>query len=274
IEDSILPDDGQMPDLDQDILDSGVSFEDETETSISPLSDADSVFSSEIDENIDLDIKIEEDGDVADIDLESIPSPTVNEELSVEDETIGLSDDELDNILSTTEIVETTAEIPETSIEEDEFNRPLDFEDVSGLEPETTSSLVEKLDDTITLKVEETLEDEETETIDLSSLEADFNEVSSTSTPFTDDTKIDESTLTLSVSPSEEEDIYASLKDEMQKKKEVENPEIELKEEVKTVLSYLDQLLDALPEEKIKEFAESKTFDLYRKLFEELNIKH
>ena len=45
-----------------------------------------------------------------------------------------------------------------------------------------------------------------------------------------------------------------------------------LKTEIKTVLSYLDKLLDSLPEEKIEEFARSKYFDTYKKLFEELGL--
>jgi hypothetical protein len=46
----------------------------------------------------------------------------------------------------------------------------------------------------------------------------------------------------------------------------------DLKQELKTVLSYMDQLLESLPEEKIEEFAKSKYFDTYKKLFEELGI--
>jgi hypothetical protein len=45
-----------------------------------------------------------------------------------------------------------------------------------------------------------------------------------------------------------------------------------LKTEIKSVLSYLDKLLDSLPEEKIEEFARSKYFDTYKKLFEELGL--
>ena len=45
-----------------------------------------------------------------------------------------------------------------------------------------------------------------------------------------------------------------------------------LKEQVKTVLTYMDKLLENLPEEKIEEFAHSKYFDTYKKLFEELGI--
>nr|HPO50804.1 hypothetical protein [Spirochaetota bacterium] len=144
-----------------------------------------------------------------------------------------------------------------------------------GINFEASKGLVEKIDDSITLKIieDDENEEDETETIDLSSFDADLNVIDE-NVESTEDTEY--VAPSMSVSPSEEEEIYSSLKDEMQKKKEEEKPqgETELKEEVKTVLSYLDQLLDALPEEKIKEFAESKTFDLYRKLFDELNIKH
>ena len=45
-----------------------------------------------------------------------------------------------------------------------------------------------------------------------------------------------------------------------------------LKQELKTVLSYMDQLLESLPEDKIEEFAKSEYFDTYKKLFEELGL--
>ncbi|GHV61046.1 hypothetical protein AGMMS49587_04150 [Spirochaetia bacterium] len=44
------------------------------------------------------------------------------------------------------------------------------------------------------------------------------------------------------------------------------------KQELKTVLSYMDQLLESLPEDKIEEFAKSEYFDTYKKLFKELGI--
>ncbi|MBQ2481296.1 MAG: hypothetical protein II516_08625, partial [Treponema sp.] len=46
----------------------------------------------------------------------------------------------------------------------------------------------------------------------------------------------------------------------------------ELKEEIKTVLTYMDQLLENLPEEKIEEFARSEQFSTYKKLFKELGL--
>ena len=46
----------------------------------------------------------------------------------------------------------------------------------------------------------------------------------------------------------------------------------EMKQEIKSVLSYMDQLLDSLPEEKITEFAKSEQFETYKKLFTELGL--
>ncbi|MCL2206344.1 MAG: hypothetical protein FWB82_07505, partial [Treponema sp.] len=45
-----------------------------------------------------------------------------------------------------------------------------------------------------------------------------------------------------------------------------------LKKELRTVLSYMDRLLEALPDEKIEEFARSKHYDTYKKLFKELGL--
>lgn len=47
---------------------------------------------------------------------------------------------------------------------------------------------------------------------------------------------------------------------------------IDLKNEIRSVLEYMDHLLESLPEEKIEEFAKSKYFGTYKKLFEELGI--
>jgi hypothetical protein len=45
-----------------------------------------------------------------------------------------------------------------------------------------------------------------------------------------------------------------------------------IKQELRTVLSYMDQLLESLPEDKIEEFARSEYFDTYKKLFKELGL--
>ena len=53
---------------------------------------------------------------------------------------------------------------------------------------------------------------------------------------------------------------------------ETESIPANLKEDIKSVLAYMDQLLDNLPEEKIEEFARSEHFELYKKLFTELGL--
>ena len=45
-----------------------------------------------------------------------------------------------------------------------------------------------------------------------------------------------------------------------------------MKQEIKSVLSYMDQLLENLPEDKITEFAKSEQFETYKKLFTELGL--
>jgi hypothetical protein len=44
------------------------------------------------------------------------------------------------------------------------------------------------------------------------------------------------------------------------------------RKELKQVLSYMDKLLESLPEEKIEEFAQSDYFDTYKKLFKDLGL--
>ena len=46
----------------------------------------------------------------------------------------------------------------------------------------------------------------------------------------------------------------------------------DIKEDVKSVLLYMDQLLENLPEDKIMEFAKSEQFTTYKKLFNELGL--
>jgi pilus assembly protein FimV len=45
-----------------------------------------------------------------------------------------------------------------------------------------------------------------------------------------------------------------------------------LKKDLRNVLEVIDELLDALPEKKIKEFAKSEHFKVYRKLFDDLGL--
>ncbi|HOJ64684.1 MAG TPA: hypothetical protein PLE45_09720 [Spirochaetota bacterium] len=246
VEEVIFPDDENMPELDEDIKSIGLKDSD-LEGSISPLTDTDTVFSEKIQS---------EESEL-----------TLEEELNEED--ASLSPTELDNIINTTELIETPAEEIANQEEEISLEEPI-FEEAEEPKEENLEELDLNLEleeeSGIDIKEEpQTIEEPiteslgESETIDLSNFEAELVDANQ------------EEVQTLNISKEEEEDIYNSLRKEMQSKKKEESGD--LKEEVKLVLSYLDQLLDSLPEEKIKEFAESKTFEIYRKLFEELNIK-
>jgi uncharacterized protein involved in high-affinity Fe2+ transport len=46
----------------------------------------------------------------------------------------------------------------------------------------------------------------------------------------------------------------------------------QFKKELQVVLSYMDRLLESLPDEKIEEFARSKQFDVYKKVFKDLGL--
>lgn len=46
-----------------------------------------------------------------------------------------------------------------------------------------------------------------------------------------------------------------------------------VKNEIRSVLSYMDQLLEALPDDKIEEFAQSEHFGVYKNLFQELGLE-
>jgi hypothetical protein len=60
--------------------------------------------------------------------------------------------------------------------------------------------------------------------------------------------------------------------DTVEEEQKTTNIPDDLKQDIKSVLSYMDQLLDNLPEDKIAEFARSEHFELYKKLFTELGL--
>ena len=72
----------------------------------------------------------------------------------------------------------------------------------------------------------------------------------------------------------QDESVFTEQVDLEPKKENVSNEEIpsDLKQEIKSVLSYMDQLLENLPEDKISEFAQSEHFVTYKKLFQELGL--
>ncbi len=73
---------------------------------------------------------------------------------------------------------------------------------------------------------------------------------------------------------AQEEESIAGMEEteDFADKKNLEDIPENLKIEIKSVLVYLDQLLEALPEGKIEEFAKSEHFKTYKKLFQELGL--
>ena len=98
----------------------------------------------------------------------------------------------------------------------------------------------------------------------------------------TEERKSDEvSSDDVSIKENELDDLLASeaaLAEQNKKYIEEDKQEVQssipnnLQKEIKSVLSYMDQLLENLPEEKIAEFAQSEQFETYKKLFKELGL--
>ncbi len=94
--------------------------------------------------------------------------------------------------------------------------------------------------------------------------------------PFTfDETEIAENEEIIEDSINFEEQIVDTSDDFAENTETVPaEPEMnsELKRDIKSVLLYMDQLLENLPEDKIMEFAQSDEFATYKKLFNELGL--
>ena len=87
--------------------------------------------------------------------------------------------------------------------------------------------------------------------------------------PVAAEAEMDEILLEEPVSEAED---AADFAEPLSEEPVMENIPDDLKQDLKKVLTYMDQLLESLPEDKIKEFAESEHFEIYRKLFDELGL--
>lgn len=194
------------------------------------------------------------------------------------DEAIALTGDELNNILITADFTEENE--PDTKVSEDVYDedmgtceacaddekekneddlsseKAVDFDDIT-LENSKLDDFVipEELD--YSMLNNETEEIVSTEGSDMSYLdEKDAEDDVSVEIPETQDISIETSHKDTSTSDTEASEVLPS----------------NIKNEVKSVLAYMDQLLESLPEAKMKEFAESEYFEMYNRLFSELGI--
>ncbi len=191
-----------------------------------------------------------------------------------EDETIALSGDELNNILNTADFTTEVVEAEENMSEEDAL---------SEYDNDTDSEVEESL----SLSSEEPLPDMDTETMDIIDDEEDTEDnepvisagqgliVESDSNDFIDSIEsptpsIEDALSDENIDYLEESSDSEPLAEPEVKATEIENPEVQ--KDIKSVLAYMDQLLESLPESKIEEFAKSEHFETYKKLFNELGI--
>lgn len=176
-------------------------------------------------------------------------------------------------------------ELDNVAIEEPDLET-IDFDDEKLEEPELTEFNIDLSDIAADLSAgqevpvpvsEEPVSFEEPvlSAIDAESMNIDFEESMTAEAPVVEEPVFEKSVAEefLSEEPVLEAAVVESAEESSdQGGAEVAALPVDLKNEIKSVLSYMDQLLESLPEEKIEEFARSDQFEVYKKLFEELGI--
>ena len=237
------------------------------------------------------------------------------------DDTIALSNDELNNIMTTADF--NSVDEPATTDVEESVDMPVDV--IDNGEPEFEETAVDA-SETITDEdnfgipmvkdslAEEFAENVENETLiepNLDNIEVHDSDVTEESEDLPEEISIEKNDDILvessdsdspetftdvfdEAAPAEENDIFDSVDapfatDEpnttitesnldylTSENKPADEGALdsnsELKKDIKSVLLYMDQLLENLPEDKIVEFAKSEEFSTYKKLFSELGL--
>jgi len=220
--------------------------------------------------------------ELVDIDLE-LPE----EELTLEEETVAEApvpedtiEDELEEIPVFTE--ESLEELSEAPVPEESEAAIAELTAEDSMEGITLLDDLEELEELEDSGPEEMLEEVPTEIAgeaDLADIELELPEEELTleektiaEAPVPEETIEDE----LEEIPVEIEEAALpegfSTHDAASAAPETQNLPDDLRSDIKSVLSYLDQLLESLPEEKIREFADSEFFGIYKKLFEDLGL--
>ena len=219
------------------------------------------------------------------------------------DESIALTGDELNNILTTADFTEEKSRVDEDHPVNDDSGEPEEVktedvdEGISDFEKELLENDEKTFDeekafedpayDTVEpvpiTKIEDTnYLDGEDEALPAEELAIDEGEIPEID--FNDEvlvepeeTEISDTIKDLDINAKTPEIDTVTQESTEEKEPEVEKEDNgvfteELKGEIKTVLAYMDQLLENLPESKIEEFAKSEHFHVYKKLFDELGL--
>ncbi len=140
----------------------------------------------------------------------------------------------------------------------DEGSSELDFttdDDEDAIESMASLDIDDELDDIDSYKAEYDSEDDLHEELDELEIDEPETDAEPTADETTAETEAAEVPAEKPQDNDEEDDLPAGLR-----------------EEIRSILSYMDQLLESLPEEKIQEFARSEHFAVYKRLFDELGL--
>ena len=210
------------------------------------IDDSDEVVLAEVtpsEKNEEADIEVES---FEDLELDTLEEESLElEEISEEPDLEPVEELELDIEGGIPDIEEGAVELSEVGLDdaEDEIVSELSGVDIGGM----TEELIQEVD------LEELGEDLEELDEDLEELGQDLSEELGADLEALDETEDLPSVSSASSGPG--------------------NIPESLKLELKSVLGYMDHLLESLPEEKIQEFAQSEHFEVYKKLFEELGLE-
>lgn len=262
------------------------AFETETEE---PVSVSNGQFSTTIDSSAFDDSAIFEDtSDDVIIEEPVIDEETVAEEPVIEDlieEDLPISEDlpdeieipKVDDLSTDSDIIvseDSSLTMDTTGIDEKISINPIDefFEEEPSIESSLTSDKLSYIseDENNPVEIEEPV-DEGLGDLDLPSPSLDDmdSEPVFDETPSEEESVIEETILEEPVIENPVEPVASPAVETAGSNGEIPG---DLKQEIKSVLSYMDQLLENLPEDKISEFAQSEHFVTYKKLFEELGL--
>lgn len=296
---------GEAEEVDEDLLtptlpeDAFATAPAVDEISLEPADDAPFVVDGDdtaVDELADLDI---------DRELEGIESLTDDTEAPEEDafDEIELDLDSLDDIddapdedsldagdeiatLSADDAPSAELHVDDSPLDEDDLldeDDPLaitedDVEEGSSVADDDFGAFAERVEHDIAETSDDPLDEDELDVDELTLDEPESDELSDDLDDF-DDLE-DDLTLpddlgdeTLEESGDEPDAGAPDLADAVASASSISELPEDLKNEIRSVLSYMDQLLEALPDEKIEEFAQSEHFEVYRRLFEELGLE-
>ena len=190
---------------------------------------------------------------------ENLEEATFEETAMEEDIPLELPEDSLEE----TEAISENDDVPTVEKLLENENTEISFEDTElPVEPVTEEEPI--FEETPEVVEEVVIPEEETAVTD--ETEIAFEE---TSEPDGEDRFAEVDNLDNSLSES---NISFLTEKEQPSNTETVNITSDLKQDIKSVLLYMDQLLENLPEEKIIEFAKSDEFTTYKKLFTELGL--